>query len=330
MTKPTVSVVMPVYNVEAYVGEAIRSVLDQSFRDFELIVVDDGGADGSIEICRGYSDPRIRIVSQANRGLAAARNTGIAAATGDYVAFLDADDRWDAHKLMLHVIHLNASGPVDLSYAGSRMINASGRPIGVSQQPRLAGVKPKHILMRNPVGNGSAAVIRRSALERAAFEHPNESGRICWFDESFRQSEDIEFWLRLSAQHDCRFEGIDGLLTDYRIVGGGLSANIARQYETWERVIEKARGYAPDLIARFGRRAAAYQLRYLARRAVQLGDGPFALSLMQEALRRSPVIAVEEPVKTAITAAAAIAARWLPSAFFQRVAARRLGQENMA
>jgi glycosyltransferase involved in cell wall biosynthesis len=79
---------MPVYNVERYVGEAVQSVLAQSFADFELLIVDDGGSDGSMAICRSFDDPRIRIVSQANRGLAGARNTGILAARGEFIALL--------------------------------------------------------------------------------------------------------------------------------------------------------------------------------------------------------------------------------------------------
>ena len=90
---PLISVVMPVFNVERYVAEAIGSVLAQSFADFELIIVDDGGKDRSMEICRSFGDPRIRIVSQANRGLAGARNSGILAARGEFVALLDSDDR---------------------------------------------------------------------------------------------------------------------------------------------------------------------------------------------------------------------------------------------
>jgi glycosyltransferase involved in cell wall biosynthesis len=83
---PDVSVIMPVYNVERYVAAAIRSVLQQTFSNFELIIVDDGGKDTSLDICRTFSDPRIRIVSQANRGLAGARNTGIRHARGRYIA----------------------------------------------------------------------------------------------------------------------------------------------------------------------------------------------------------------------------------------------------
>jgi glycosyltransferase involved in cell wall biosynthesis len=85
---------MPVYNVERYVAQAVQSVLAQTYGDFELLIVDDGGQDRSVAICAGFDDPRIRILPQTNRGLAGARNTGILAARGQYVAFLDPDDRW--------------------------------------------------------------------------------------------------------------------------------------------------------------------------------------------------------------------------------------------
>lgn len=324
MKHPIISVVMPVYNTEAYVGEAIASVLAQTFEDFELVIVDDGGDDASMAICREFSDERIRIVTQANRGLAGARNTGIAASRGQYIALLDSDDRWDASKLALHFIHLSASPEVDVSYAGSRLIDAAGNPLRVQQRPRLQNVKAHHILTRNPVGNGSAAVIRRTALDRVAFVHPQERTRLCWFDESFRQSEDIELWIRMAGGYSCRFEGIEGLLTDYRIVDGGLSANVIRQYESWQRATKKAQRYAPRLLARHGRRAAAYQLRYLARRAIQLGDGAFAVSLVKQALATSPMIALQEPTKTLVTVVGSLAARWLPTPVFMTLVNRRL------
>ncbi len=317
MTNPRISVVMPVYNVEDYVGAAIESVLSQSFTDFELIIVDDGGTDDSIAICRGFTDPRICIISQANRGLAGARNTGIAAARGDYVALLDSDDRWHASKLMMHFIHLEADASVDVSYSGSQFIDHRGVHLKTAMRPRLTGITPEHILMRNPVGNGSAAVLRRSSLNRVAIAHPEDRSRLCWFDESFRQSEDIELWLRMAAAHALRFEGIAGLLTEYRISAGGLSANIARQFESWSRVVDKAEGYAPKLLARHRRAATAFQLRYLARRAVQMGDGSFAWSLAVEAITTCPALFIKEPRKTAVTLAAAFAARVLPPRHFQ-------------
>jgi glycosyltransferase involved in cell wall biosynthesis len=327
---PVVSVVMPVYNVEAYVAEAVQSVLSQSFPDFELIIVDDGSQDRSVALCRDFADPRVRIVSQANRGLAGARNTGIAHARGRFVALLDSDDRWHPAKLQLHVIHLNSAPWVDVSYSGSRMIDARGCPLRVAMRPKLRGISPADILLRNPVGNGSAGVIRRSALDRVGFAHPTEPGRTCWFDESFRQSEDIEMWLRMALRHGCRFEGIEGLLVDYRIVGGGLSARIPQQFEAWRRAVEGMIDDAPAFMRRFLPQARAYQLRYLSRRAVQLGDGAFALALLRDAMRSAPMIALHEPAKTAQTLAGAMAVRYLPQAAMRRLGKAYLGEEQAA
>lgn len=310
MTNPRVSVIMPVYNVEAYVAEAIDSVLAQTFSDWELVIVDDGGNCASIEICRQYNDPRIRIVSQVNRGLAGARNTGILHARGAYIALLDADDRWLPEKLMLHVIHLDSMPDVGVSYAGSYMIDAQGNRLAQTQRPATERVTAQRILCRNPVGNGSAAVLRREALDAVAFYPAEEPDRTCYFDERFRQSEDIELWVRIALQTDYRFDGLHQMLTEYRIVAGGLSANVARQFETWERMIAKTQSYAPGFIARYGRKARAYQLRYLARRSVQMGDGAFALVLLREAVQASLSPLWEEPRKTLETLAAAIVARF--------------------
>ena len=96
MTSPAVSVVMPLFDKADRVGAAVASVLAQGAEDFELLVVDDGSRDGGGAVVRAVGDPRVRLLRQENRGAAAARNRGIAAARGRLVAFLDADDAWDA------------------------------------------------------------------------------------------------------------------------------------------------------------------------------------------------------------------------------------------
>jgi glycosyltransferase involved in cell wall biosynthesis len=327
---PRVSVVMPVYNVETYVAEAVQSVLNQTFEDFELLIVDDGGSDRSFAICEAFADPRISIIQQRNRGLAGARNTGIAQARGDYVALLDSDDRWDPNKLALHLIHLDANPNVGVSYCSSRFIDQRGNPLRQMQSPKLSGVTVEDILCRNPVGNGSAAVIRKSVLDAAAFTHPSDCLRLCYFDEAFRQSEDIELWIRLALTLDCKFEGIAPALTEYRIVAAGLSANIIRQFESWQKMIEKTEGYAGDFIARHGQIARAFQLRYLARRAIQMGDGSFAVSLLRQSVAAAPVVLWREPKKTLTTLLAAWAIRLLSAEAATKLAQKWTGAEVMA
>ena len=316
MTNPKISVVMPIYNVEKFVGQAVQSVLNQTFTDFELICVDDGGTDRSMDIVRGFADPRIHIICQSNRGLAGARNTGIANACGEFIALLDSDDVWHPEKLALHYIHLMANPDIGVSYAGSRMIDQNEEVLSVAMQPKTGRITAKNILCRNPVGNGSAPVIRKTALDVAAFKHPEDAGRTCWFDESFRQSEDIEMWIRLAVQHGITFAGINGLLTDYRIISGALSANVVKQYLSWTKMLRKLRIYAPDFVDKYGDTARAYQLRYLARRSVQMGNFELARKLMGKAFGLRLRIITEEPRKTLVTSGAIIAGSLLGPKYF--------------
>ena len=320
MTSPRISVVMPVYHVEAYIEEAIKSVLDQTFEDFELIIVDDGGTDNSIALARAFDDPRIRIISQPNRGLAGARNTGIAHARGAFIALLDSDDRWHKDKLLLHYVHLQANPEIGVSYSGSRMIDEHGQALKVAMRPKLKGVTEADIFCRNPVGNGSAPIFRREALDRAAFRHASEPTRVCWFDENFRQSEDIELWVRLASVHSVKFEGIEGLLTDYRIIGGALSANVVKQYISWTQMLAVASQNAPDLVEKHGARARAYQLRYLARRSIQMGNAVLAKDFITRALKTRPCILIEEPKKSIMTFCAIQLAWIVGPDWFQKIA----------
>jgi len=316
---PHVSVVIPLYQTERYIAEALGSVLAQTYADFECLVIDDGSKDRGPDIARAMADGRVRVITQQNRGLAGARNTGIREATGDYVAFLDADDRWAPGKLARHVALLDQNPSIGVSFSASRLIDDDGNPIGLTQSPARLDFPASYVFCRNPVGNGSAPVIRKAALDAIAF-HDEALGRTCWFDESFRQSEDIECWTRIVATTAWQFALVDAELTDYRVNTTGLSANTAKQLETWQRFRAKVKGYAPALEADFGDIAEAYQLRYLARRAVR-GSGPDqpALGMMARAIRLSPRILIDEPSRTLVTLAASVAQRLLPRAAFAHV-----------
>ncbi len=322
---PKVSVIMPVYAVEMFVADAVRSVLEQSYTDFELIIVDDCSPDNSITICRSFNDPRLRIVRHPqNRGLAAARNTGIRHATGAYLAFLDSDDLWCQNKLERHVAHLDEKPEVGVSFSRSAFINADGSPMHYHQMPRLSDISPAYLLCRNPVGNGSAPVIRREVFEDIRTECRFDSDiRDCYFDEHFRQSEDIECWSRIALTTKWRFEGLPEALTMYRLNAGGLSAKLLEQLASWEQMIRKIRAYAPQILHDKEDLARAYQLRYLARQAIRLQDGAMAVSLMHRALLTRARIFVEEPGRTLITLGAAYALSILPRPLYS-------GLENIA
>ena len=302
---PKASIIVPAFNVAATLSETLQALSAQTFRDFEIIVVDDGSSDGTVAIARAHDDPRLRLVRQTNRGLAGARNTGIAHARGTYIGFCDADDLWMPDKLAAHVAHLDANPLVGLSFSGSALIDAASRPLGLSQHPRLRNITAPHVFKRNPVGNGSAPVLRRAALDAIAWRPAQEQARDWWFDESFRQSEDIECWLRLALSTDWQIEGVPGALTLYRINGAGLSANTTAQLASWERMVTKLTPLNPAFFDQHAPAARAYQLRYLCRRAISARDGATAAQLAGQTARCSLRPLVEEPVKTLVTLAAA-------------------------
>lgn len=314
---PLVSVVIPAYNAVRFLPDSIPSVLTQTWTDLELIVVDDGSTDGTAACVRTFDDPRIRLVSQANRGLAGARNGGIRAARGRYIAFLDADDLWHPEKLARHVQHLQAQPDVGVSYSASALMDDQGRDMHLLQNPKLHGVTARDVFLRNPVGNGSAPVIRRQTLDDIAFAAPTGApGEWWYFDERFRQSEDIECWLRIALCTHWSFEGLAEPLTRYRVNAGGLSATLDKQYATWQTAVDKMRAIAPFFVARYERQARAYQLRYLARRALSLQDPRRALRLLVQAVHSFPGMWREEPARTGMTLGAALAMVCLPTTAF--------------
>ena len=317
---PVVSVVIPAYNVSRFIDDAIQCVLAQTFTDFELIIVNDGSTDDTLARCQRYDDPRIRVVDQQNRGLAGARNSGIREARGEFVALLDADDLWLDTKLARHVEHLRAQPDLGVSYSASRFMSEDGELLALYQSPQLTGITAETVLCRNPVGNGSAPVLRMSALR--AIESTTErygTPEPIYFDPDFRQSEDIECWTRIAATTPWRFEGLRDALTLYRLNGGGLSASVDKQFASWERFIEKARGYAPELIGRYGSLARAYQYRYLSRRAVWSDEPVTARRLLSRAFGSDWRIAVLEPKRTFATILAVLLKAILPARAWRAV-----------
>ena len=301
------SIIVPAYNCAATLPETVAALRAQSYDDFEIIIVDDGSTDETPLVARNIadSDRRIRIVHQENRGLAGARNCGLAAATGEFIGFCDADDLWEPAKLARHVEHLRARPHVGISFSGAALVDGAGAPLGLAQAPRLSNITAAHVFRRNPIGNGSAAVIRRGAARAIAWRPAGETAHDWVFDETFRQSEDIECWLRLALFSDWDIEGVPGALMRYRVNGGGLSANTQRQLESWERMVTKLTPFAPEFFERHAPAARAYQLRYLARRAVSARDGAEARRRSRAALSQSLRPLVEEPLKTMTTVVAA-------------------------
>lgn len=317
------SVIMPVYNVETYLGAAIESVLGQTFQDFELIIVDDGSTDGSAAIYSAYHDPRIRVVKQQNRGLAGARNAGIREASGAFIGLLDSDDLWRPEKLAAHIRHLKENPHLGVSYSSSEFIDQQGKSLGLFMTPKLEGIDAGYILCRNPIGNGSAPVFRAQVFDDIAYIIETPHGPERWFfDETFRYGEDIECWMRIAALTKWGFAGLAEPLTLYRMVPGTLSANTDKMYEHWMRMLSRVEDYAPDLAQAYGNKARAYQIRYYARRAVQEGQKWQALTYLRRALTLYPGMIFEEPRRTIVTIGAVLLSAIMPRYLFNKLQSR--------
>ena len=312
-----ISVIIPVYGAEKYVAATVQSLLDQTYENFEALIIDDGSPDRSLEICQQFTDPRIKIIRQKNRGLAGARNTGIRHAQGDYIAFLDADDLWLPEKLAKHIEHLENSPDVGVSFSPSELIDESGSSLGTYLMPQLKEITVPDLFRHNPVGNGSAAVVRREVFEDIKFQDElYGTVEYFYFYDRLRRNEDIEFWLRVAIQTDWKIEGISEYLTLYRVNSGGLSANFFKQLESWEQVLEKTHSYAPELVAQWGSLSRAYQLRYLARNALRLHAGSEAVQLIHQALAADGRILLKEPSRTLSILAVAHTLRLLPKPLY--------------
>jgi glycosyltransferase involved in cell wall biosynthesis len=207
---PPITVVMCVYNGQRWLRAAIDSVLGQTQEQFELIVVDDGSTDGSPEIIRSCVDPRVRVIRQANQGLAAARNTGGRAARGRYVAYLDADDESEPERLRLQSAFLDARPEVAAVGCSVRIIDERGRSLFVQRAPTGADRCRARLFRERFYNYGSSLMIRREPLLRVGF-----------FRTFFVQREDVDFMLRLAERFPI--DNVPETLYRYRINTTGLS-----------------------------------------------------------------------------------------------------------
>ncbi|EGJ34882.1 MULTISPECIES: glycosyltransferase family 2 protein [Moorena] len=316
----TVSIIIPVYGVEKYIASAVQSVINQNYQNFELLIIDDESPDSSIKICQEFSDHRLKIIHQTNRGLAGARNTGIRHAKGDYLAFLDGDDLWLPQKLERHIEHLEKFPEVGVSFCRSALIDEAGNFMGAYLMPKLTNITISDLFRESPIGNGSAAVVRREVFDKIKYQDnlygPTED---YYFDENFRRAEDIECWLRIAIQTDWKIEGIPEALTLYRINTQGLSANLFKQFESLEQMIEKTRSYAPKVTSRWENISRAYQLRYLARSAVRLKVGSDAVTFIHRSLSNHWLILLEQPQRTILTLIAAYMLWLLPKSLYAQI-----------
>jgi hypothetical protein len=262
-----ISVVVPAYNAERTLARTLESALNQTHRALEILVVDDGSTDGTAELARAFAarDGRVRVIAQANGGVARARNSGIQQARADYVAPLDADDLWHPTKLEKQLSVLSAAPPeTAFVYCAFRAIDEEDRVLGHSSVFRLRGhVFHRHALV-NFVGNGSALLLRRAAVLECGGYDPSLR------DAGLEGTEDFLLQLGLASRYAV--DVVPEYLVGYRRGPGTMSERNEKMGRSFLAALERAPNPSFD-----------------ARRALDWAAGPFLATCAVRAAWRGQV-----------------------------------------
>ncbi len=274
-----ISVIIPTYNHAHYLVDAVNSALAQSYPYVEILVVDDGSTDNTAEVMRQYGN-RVRYIQQENRGLSGARNSGILAAQGEYIALLDADDFWDS--TYLHHVHaaLAADSTLGAVHTGMCFVDAIGK---AQAQPGVATVPADQLYDRLLDGEffaPSAVLVRRRVLADVGL-----------FDLDLRASEDWEIWLRVARAY--HFGGIAQPLLNYRVHGSNMSSDPAHMLHYQRLTLAKHFGPiegAPPTWPRAYQRASGAVAYFAAQGYFQKGDLATGTDYLRQAFEVNPAL----------------------------------------
>jgi glycosyltransferase involved in cell wall biosynthesis len=238
---PLVSAIIPAYNAAKTIEETLRSIRAQTYRNLEILLVDDGSRDETVRIAQAHAaeDSRLRVIQQQNGGVAAARNTGVLAARADLVAPVDADDIWAPTKIARQVAAMRANPNTTLCYTWWACIDHKGRVTGYGGRHTAHGAALTDMCRTNLVGNGSGAMMRKDAVIAAGL-----------YDSSLRARgaqgcEDYKLYLALAVAGDV--EVVPDFLTGYRTLPNNMSSDVAQMCRSHLLVIEEFRAKHPHL-----------------------------------------------------------------------------------
>jgi glycosyltransferase involved in cell wall biosynthesis len=291
---PLVSMVMPAYNSARYIAQALDSALAQDYFALEIIVVDDGSTDDTVNIVSRYGD-KVRLLSQKNQGSAAARNLGIREARGKYIAFLDADDAWWPHKIR-HQVAAMIQGGYKMAY--SRFIwwhpDAHGEhtqpetEFAQAHNPNLSSAVivtgwPYAELLLDCIVWTSTVIVEKTELEKAGL-----------FDETLRKGQDYDLWLKLSRQ--IKMVGLEIPTALYRIHPASITSSVKEinyEYLILSRAVERWSEAGPDgrtppagqVAARLARSSFGHGHAHLLHGNPRIAAESFRLSMRHSGIR---------------------------------------------
>ncbi|UCC69155.1 MAG: glycosyltransferase family 2 protein [Armatimonadota bacterium] len=301
MSRPRVSVIVPVYNRARAVQAAAASVLDQSYQDFELILVDDGSTDDSgrvIDELARQQPERIRCSHQENAGVAAARNQGISLSRGEYICFLDSDDEWLPEKLAVQVDFMDRHKEIGLSYVWALVVDEAGKVVG--REGRRAGRNAyRKLFYLNPIAPTSGTMLRREVLEEVGL-----------FDPDLRTRQDWDLWFRIARRYPVR--EIPQFLVRYQSSESGISADLGQTANDNRTVLERALRRDEETggpMHRQEKRVLAFLSLRLAYKYLQAGERASFRRHFREVIRLCPMVLAQHPRVSTKCLLAAISTR---------------------
>lgn len=251
MPNDLVSVIIPAYNAEATILEAVNSVLAQTYPNFELIIINDGSSDRTVDLLQNISDPRIKIFNYENGGISQARNRGISQARGDYITYLDADDYWTSDKLELQVLALQHNLQAALAYSWVYFKYETEANSYADTSVTYTGNVYGNLLLKNFLHSGSNALIRKKTLDEIGI-----------FDPQLKVVEDWDLYLRIAAKYE--FVLVPKIQIIYRQSTTSVTGNIQLMEYYLKLVIDRAYKTAPAKLQYLKPQSLGWTYKYLA------------------------------------------------------------------
>jgi cellulose synthase/poly-beta-1,6-N-acetylglucosamine synthase-like glycosyltransferase len=281
---PLVSVVIPAYNADIFLENTLQSICSQSYGNLEILVVDDGSSDRTPAIVQAiaHEDSRVRLLQQPNAGVATARNRGIQAARGEFIAPIDADDLWDPEAVAKMVTQFQALPPtVGVVYAWSMDIDAQGQKTGGFHAATITGNVFKTLICHNFLGNASATLIRKTCLDQIGGYNPQFKAQ------NAQGCEDWDLYLRLAERYE--FAVVPEFLVNYRKLTSSMSGDFSQMARSQRLMLQSIQHQHPALPSYLYRLSRSSFYLYLAQQCHVAGHPRTTLAWLGQAIAVDPI-----------------------------------------